>query len=108
MVFSGLTFLFLFLPAVLLVYFAMPKRGKNAVLFAMSLVFYAWGEPLFMVAVVLSVLADYFIARRLAASEGRKRKGRTASAAHSATNPINTLFFLHPIWNSRHDFGRPP
>lgn len=41
MVFSSLTFLMLFLPAVLLIYFAVPRQGKNAVLFIFSLLFYA-------------------------------------------------------------------
>ena len=48
MVFSSLTFLFLYLPLVLLVYFAVPKKMKNAILFIFSLIFYAWGEPIYV------------------------------------------------------------
>ena len=45
MLFSGIPFLFYFLPAVLIAYFLVPKKFKNAVLLLFSLVFYAWGEP---------------------------------------------------------------
>ena len=45
MLFSGIPFLFYFLPAVLIAYFLVPKKLKNAVLLLFSLVFYAWGEP---------------------------------------------------------------
>lgn len=59
MVFSGLTFLLLFLPAVLLVYFIVPKRFKNAVLFLFSLLFYAWGEPVYVVLMLFSTVLDF-------------------------------------------------
>ena len=45
MLFSGIPFLFYFLPAVLILYFLAPQKLKNAVLLVFSLVFYAWGEP---------------------------------------------------------------
>ena len=45
MLFSGIPFLYYFLPAVVAVYFLMPKGGKNGVLLAASLLFYGWGEP---------------------------------------------------------------
>lgn len=45
MLFSGIPFLFYFLPCVLLVYFIVPQKGRNAVLLAASLFFYGWGEP---------------------------------------------------------------
>ncbi len=48
MIFSSTLFLFVFLPTVLLVYYAIPMRfvaAKNAVLLTVSLIFYAWGEP---------------------------------------------------------------
>ena len=45
MVFSSLTFLFLYLPLTLLVYFLSPLRWRNFVLLVVSLLFYGWGEP---------------------------------------------------------------
>lgn len=63
MVFSSLTFLFVFLPAVLLVYFAVPRQGKNAVLFLFSLLFYAWGEPIYVLLMIFSTVLDYTCGR---------------------------------------------
>ena len=51
---------------------------KNWILLLGSLFFYSWGEPFFVMAVVAAIVADYFIARKMAASEGRKRKGLLA------------------------------
>ena len=63
MVFSGLTFLLLFLPAVLLVYYLAPRNLKNAVLFLFSLLFYAWGEPVYVVLMLFSTVLDYTCGR---------------------------------------------
>lgn len=59
MVFSSLPFLFFFLPAVLLCYYLLPKRFRNAVLFIFSLVFYAWGEPVYVFLMLFTTLVDY-------------------------------------------------
>lgn len=59
MVFSGLTFLLLFLPCVLIVYFVVPQKAKNAVLFVFSLLFYAWGEPIYVGLMIFSTVLDY-------------------------------------------------
>lgn len=63
MIFSSLTFLTLFLPLVLLVYFIVPNRGKNAVLFIFSLLFYAWGEPVYVLLMIFSTVLDYICGR---------------------------------------------
>ncbi|MBP2000756.1 alginate O-acetyltransferase complex protein AlgI [Paenibacillus shirakamiensis] len=59
MVFSSLLFLFLFLPVVLLLYYVAPGRLKNLILLGTSLVFYAWGEPVYIVIMLFSTLMDY-------------------------------------------------
>ena len=59
MVFSSIPFLFFFLPAVLLAYFLVPDRYKNGVLFVFSLLFYAWGEPVYIVLMLFSTAVDY-------------------------------------------------
>ena len=59
MLFSGIPFLYCFLPLVVLVYFAVPKGLKNAVLLLFSLVFYAWGEPKY-VFLMLSTIAAFY------------------------------------------------
>ena len=60
MLFSGLPFLFYFLPVTLLLYFLVPRWWKNLVLLAASLFFYAWGEPKFVVFMLVSILLGYF------------------------------------------------
>lgn len=58
-VFSSLTFLFLYLPLTLLVYFLSPLRWRNFVLLVVSLLFYGWGEPVYIVIMFLSIIIDY-------------------------------------------------
>ena len=74
MVFSSLTFLFLFLPAMLLVYYASPRQGKNAVLFLGSLVFYAWGEPVYVVLMIFSTVLDYTCGRLVERYRGTPKR----------------------------------
>lgn len=59
MLFSSITFLFYFLPVVLILYFAVPKSFKNVVLLASSLVFYAWGEPKYVLLMAVSIGLAY-------------------------------------------------
>lgn len=59
MVFSSITFLFYFLPIALGLYFIVPRRFRNLVLFLVSLVFYAWGEPVYIVIMLFSSVFDY-------------------------------------------------
>ena len=56
MVFSNLIFLYLFLPVCLIAYFFCPGiRAKNAVLILFSLIFYAWGEPVYLLLMIAAV-----------------------------------------------------
>ena len=57
--FSSLPFLFGFLPITLAIYFAVPLRWRNLALLLTSLVFYGWGEPVYISIMVLSILIDY-------------------------------------------------
>ena len=57
--FSSLTFLQCFLPLCLLAYFLVPKAWCNGVLFLFSLLFYAWGEPVYVVLMLFSTALDY-------------------------------------------------
>ncbi len=59
MLFSSIPFLYFFLPCVLLLYFAVPKRLKNTVFMLVSLFFYAWGEPKYVVLMVATILLNY-------------------------------------------------
>ncbi len=63
MLFSSIPFLYYFLPAVLLVYFLVPKVLKNSVLLLSSLVFYAWGEPKYVFLMIATIALFYFCGR---------------------------------------------
>ncbi|MFB5266424.1 MBOAT family O-acyltransferase [Paenibacillus enshidis] len=80
MVFSSLVFLFLFLPFTLLLYYVSPRKLRNAVLLITSLIFYAWGEPVYIVIMVFSTVFDYF--NGLMIDKYRHRK------------PIASMFFF--------------
>lgn len=59
MLFSSISFLYCFLPAVLILYYIAPGILKNTVLLAASLLFYAWGEPIYVVLMVVSIAISY-------------------------------------------------
>ncbi|MDD6504002.1 MAG: MBOAT family protein, partial [Lachnospiraceae bacterium] len=59
MQFSGLPFLFCFLPAMLLIYLLTPKKLKNTALFLGSILFYAWGEKRLVFLFLLAILLNY-------------------------------------------------
>ncbi|MBQ7897649.1 MAG: MBOAT family protein [Clostridia bacterium] len=61
MLFSGMPFLFYFLPVVLIIYFIVPKCLKNTVLMLSSLIFYGWGEPKYLFLMIGSILLGYFL-----------------------------------------------
>lgn len=64
MVFSNLFFIYLFLPVHLLLYFAVKNKvWRNAVLLSFSLIFYAWGEPVWVFMLMLTAFLDYLWAR---------------------------------------------
>ncbi len=62
MVFSSVLFLFYFLAPLLMVYPFVPQRYKNLTLFAVSLFFYAWGEPVYVILMVFSAFFNYIMA----------------------------------------------
>lgn len=75
MLFSSITFLYYFLPLTLVLYFLSPGRLKNAVLLLASLVFYGWGEPKYVLLMVLSILSGYVFGL-LVERYRNKRSGR--------------------------------
>ena len=82
MVFSSSVFLFLFLPAVLAVYYLVPGRAaKNVILLAASLAFYAWGEPVYVVLMVASILANWLFGLKVGDGHPRRRLWLAASLA---------------------------
>ena len=76
MVFSSMTFLFAFLPVVVLVYMLSPKQMKNAILLIASLFFYAWGEPRNILLMLLSIGINYVFGRIIESDRASQSKMR--------------------------------
>lgn len=76
MVFSSLTFLFAYLPAVLAVYFICPPKWRNLVLLIVSLFFYGWGEPVYVLMMIFSIFANWYFGMQV----GRFRKKEKETA----------------------------
>lgn len=95
MVFSGLIFLFQFLPVVLLVYFASPRKLRNAVLLAASLVFYAWGEPIYIVVMLFSTVFDYANGLLIDKFKHRKAVARAVFLGSISGNLAILCFFKY-------------
>lgn len=96
MVFSSLIFLFGFLTVTLALYFAVPRRLKNLVLFIMSLVFYGWAEPFFIVIMLVSVATAFFLGFPIAKyKDAQKKKARAYLVLSLALNLVWLLFFKY-------------
>ncbi|MBE6155770.1 MAG: MBOAT family protein [Firmicutes bacterium] len=76
MVFSSTVFLFFFLPIVLLLYYLVPNRLKNVILLIGSLIFYAWGEPIYVFLMCFSSFVDYLNGILLAKNDNDKTRKR--------------------------------
>lgn len=76
MVFSSLTFLLVFLPIVLVLYYAAPGRVKNLILFLCSLWFYAWGEPVYVGLMLFSTVLDFSCGRYVEKHRGTAKAKR--------------------------------
>lgn len=74
MLFSSIPFLYYFLPAVVGVYFLVPKKGKNAVLLVFSLVFYGWGEPKLLTLMAATIILFYVCGLAIGRAEAKKWK----------------------------------
>lgn len=86
MLFSSTVFLFLFLPSVLFTYFIVPRIFKNTILLAASLFFYAWGEPKFVLVMLVSIILNYLFALIVNANREDKIKVRWIMAVMIVTN----------------------
>lgn len=107
MVFSGITFLYYFLPCVLLVYFLTPivmhkrsrtvepQRVQNVVLLLASLFFYAWGEPVYVLLMLLSILVGYIAGILLERTMEKPRKFLTPKAVLAVAVGFFTVLFVY-------------
>lgn len=91
MVFSSLLFLFRYLPIVLLLYFILPRKLRNYILFFVSLIFYAWGEPVYVVLMLFSTLVDYTHGMLV---EKFKKRGEIKKAKYTVASAMLINLFL--------------
>lgn len=95
MVFSSAIFLFCFLPILILTYFICPAKGKNYVLLAFSLIFYAFGGPKYLAVLLFVVLADYIGARLI---EKHRDKAKKILIAVIAVNLAVLVFYKYTMF----------
>ena len=94
MVFSSLIFLFAYLPAVLIIYFITPKRGKNLALLLASLFFYAWGEPIYVLLMIASLTLAYLFGLGIGKSRAEHPRRAKALTTLSVCVSLSFLFFF--------------
>ncbi len=95
MLFSSVTFLFVFFPITLLAYAIAPKRLKNVVLLLASLVFYAWGEPVYIGLMLLSILLNYVCGRDIYLAKEAGGSGKRELVFALAANLALLGFFKY-------------
>ncbi|MBR6873119.1 MAG: MBOAT family protein [Ruminococcus sp.] len=93
MLFSSTTFLFVFLSLILVCYYAVPRMFKNAVLLVFSLVFYAWGEPVYVFLMLASIAVAY-ITGLLCGRDREKSKVPLISVISAIVWNIGLLLFF--------------
>ena len=102
MLFSSIPFLFYFLPLVLLLYFLVPWKLKNTVLLVFSLIFYAWGEPVYVFLMIATICLFYGCG--IAIGKSATQRGKKLWLTVSVVVSLGLLavfkyadFFLHSI-----------
>ena len=75
MVFNSVIFIFCFLPIFLLIYYLVPTKFRNPVLLAGSLIFYAWGDPTYLILMIFSSFFNYYMGKELG-KQGQKNPSR--------------------------------
>ena len=100
MVFSSTIFLCVFLPLVLLLYYLLPGSVlKNAILLLSSLFFYAWGEPKYIILMVISILGNYLFGLSIHHSHNQGRKGRIALVLSVLFNLGLLFYFKYSLYS---------
>lgn len=74
MVFSSITFLYSFLPILLIIYFLVPNKFKNLILLLFSLLFYFYGEPRYIIVLLFSCVFNYYYGKILEKASNKRKK----------------------------------
>lgn len=95
MVFSSIPFLFLYLPVVLAVYYVAPLRWRNAWLFLANLVFYGWGEPVYILLMLFSICMNYASGMLIEKHRANDRLARRFLILNTVFNLLLLMFFKY-------------
>lgn len=95
MVFSSLIFIFVYLSIVMTVYYIMPKKGRNLFLFIVSLVFYGYGEPIFVVLMIFSVATNYIFGILIDKTQENRKKAKVLIVLNVIINLALLGFFKY-------------
>lgn len=93
MVFSSIFFIFCFLPPFLLLYYLVPEKFRNILLFIGSLIFYAWGDPIYVVLMLFSSFFNYYMALEIDHLD-KDPKGRKKNLIFAVTINLLILGFF--------------
>lgn len=109
MIFSSLLFILRFLPIFFLIYYILPLKAKNTWLLIGSIIFYAWGEPKFLILIIISILVNYTAGLLIDHFERKKSKVKTAIFIIAICYNLSMLFVFKYIdffiTNINHIFG---
>lgn len=95
MLFSSLVFLFVYLPIVLAIYFLTPLKLRNLMLLLANVVFYAWGEPIYILIMVFSTFVDYTHGILIEKFRDNDKKARFFVASSVIINLSILIFFKY-------------
>ena len=95
MVFSSIVFLYIFLPIMLLIYFIVPNKFKNAVMIVASLIFFAWGEIRYIFIMLLLAVMDYVCGQKINKYMDNPKKKKLFLAIDVGTNLLILFFFKY-------------
>ena len=97
MVFSSVLFMFIYLPVVLFVHYISPPKWRNAVLLVFNLIFYGWGEPMYIILMVVTIVVDYFDGLVVAhyKEKGNDKAAKIAVAVALVSNLSFLVFFKY-------------
>ncbi len=95
MVFSSVVFLYIFLPIMLLVYFIVPKKFKNAVMILASLIFFAWGEIRYIFIMLILAVMDFWCGKNIDKYNGDRKKQRIYLFIDVGVNLLILFFFKY-------------
>ena len=95
MLFSSNVFLYFYIPIVLLLYYLSPRKLRNLTLFLVSLVFYGWGEPVYVLLMVATILLNYAFGAWVYYRRSKEQSAKGVLAAGVAANLLILGFFKY-------------